>query len=300
LTRRPFGGERARVGNAFFASSSVTSTGSGRYDATIDESWNLRPLPQGGIVTALALRAMTDALNDPTQRLRTLHTTFVAQVAHGPVSIEVELLRKGRSMSHLRAEVANTGAARGHLTTGVFGSTRPGFTFTDLEPPVEIPHPDDCPSFRDPPPPDVPAFDPMPFWDLCVEGRPVLGHAPWDDYVPDRAERAMWYRFDDPPFLDDGTIDPLAIVVLADTMPGAVGEKVGRDDRMWFAPSVDLTVHLLDACRSPWVLAHNRARYAGDGYASADMALWDCGPEGADQPRLVAYATQLFLFTFSS
>jgi hypothetical protein len=140
----------------------------------------------------------------------------------------------------------------------------------------------------------------MPFWDLWVEGRPVLGHAPWDDYVPDRAERAMWYRFDDPPFLDDGTIDPLAIVVLADTMPGAVGEKVGRDDRMWFAPSVDLTVHLLDACRSPWVLAHNRARYAGDGYASADMALWDCGPEGAEQPRLVAYATQLFLFTFSS
>jgi hypothetical protein len=110
----------------------------------------------------------------------------------------------------------------------------------------------------------------------------------------------MWYRFDEPPFLDDGTVDPLAVVVLADTMPGAVGEKIGRDDRMWFAPSVDLTVHLLDECRSPWLLAHNRARYAGDGYASADMALWDCGPEGADAPRLVAYATQLFLFSFMS
>jgi hypothetical protein len=46
------------------------------------------------------------------------------------------------------------------------------------------------------------------------------------------------------------------------------------------------------------VLAHNRARYAGDGYASADMALWDCGPDGADRPLLVAYATQLFLFSF--
>jgi hypothetical protein len=87
-------------------------------------------------------------------------------------------------------------------------------------------------------------------------------------------------------------------VVLADTMPGAVGEKVGRSDRSWFAPSIDLTVHLLDHCRSPWVLAHNRARFAGDGYASADMALWDCGMDGTDQPRLVAYATQLFLFTF--
>jgi hypothetical protein len=108
----------------------------------------------------------------------------------------------------------------------------------------------------------------------------------------------MWYRFDDPPFLDDGTLDPLALVVLVDTMPGAVGEKVGRSEHMWFAPSVDLTVHLLDECRSSWVLAHNTARHAGDGYASADMSLWDCGPQGTHEPRLVAYGTQLFLFTF--
>ena len=108
----------------------------------------------------------------------------------------------------------------------------------------------------------------------------------------------MWYRFDDPPMLDDGTMDPLAVVVLADTMPGAVGEKIGPQEAAWFAPSVDLTVHLLDDWRSPWLLAHNRARYAGDGYASADMALWDCGGDGTEAPRLVAYATQLFLFSF--
>ncbi len=82
-------------------------------------------------------------------------------------------------------------------------------------------------------------------------------------------------------------------------MPGAVSEKVGRSSPAWFAPSIDLTVHLLDACRSPWVLAHNRARFAGRGYASADMALWDCGPDGTAEPRLVAYATQLFLFSFA-
>ena len=140
----------------------------------------------------------------------------------------------------------------------------------------------------------------MPFWDRLVEGQVGQGHPPWEDYVPDRAERVMWYRFDRSPFLDDGTLDPLALVVLADTMPGAVGEKVGPSDRRWFAPSVDLTVHLLDQCRSDWVLAHNRARFAGDGYASADMALWDCGKDGADRPRLVAYATQLFFFSFLS
>lgn len=175
-------------------------------------------------------------------------------------------------MSHLRAEVVNPDAQRGHLTTAVFGSRRQGFEFVDLEPPV-VPVPEECPSFRDPLPDGVAGFEPMRFWTERVEGRAAIGHAPWEEYEPDRAERAMWYRFDEPPVLDDGTLDPLSLVVLVDTMPGAVGEKVGPSGAMWFAPSVDLTVHLLDECRSPWVLAHNRARHAGDGYASADMAL---------------------------
>jgi hypothetical protein len=203
-------------------------------------------------------------------------------------------------MSHLRAEVRNEGAARGHLTTGIFGAPRQGFDFTDLEPPtVPMGSPLDYPSFRDPPPDDHPALPPMPFWDQLVDGRNVVGHPPWESYEPDRAERVGWYGFDDPPYLDDGTIDPLALAVLVDIMPGAVGEKVGSSgNRNWFAPSIDLTVHLLDECRSPWVVGHNRARFAGDGYASADMALWDYGLEFSDQPRLVAYATQMFLFTF--
>jgi acyl-CoA thioesterase len=286
------------MGNRFEETTSVVADGPGRFSATIDPAWNLRPIPQGGVVTAIALRAMAETLDDPAQRLRTLHTAFVTQVSDGPVTIAVDVLRRGRSMSHLRAEVANVGATHGHVTTGIFGAKRAGYAFTDLPPPELVPQPDDCPSFRDPPPEHVPPFEPMPFWDQLVEGRPVLGHAPWEDYVPNRAERAMWYRFDEPPFLEDGTIDPLALVVLADTMPGAVGEKIGPQEANWFAPSVDLSVHILDECRSPWVLAHNRARHAGDGYASADMALWDLGPACDDEPRLVAYATQLFLFTF--
>jgi len=287
------------MSTAFADGTRVEAEAPGRYAGHVDASWNLRPLPQGGIVTALALRAMAAELADPTQVLRTLHTTFVAQVAHGDVEIAVELLRRGRSMSHLRAEVRNRGAARGHVTTAVFGAPRRGFAFTDIQPPTNLPSPARCPSFRDPPPPDfVQNFDPMPFWTERVEGRPALGHAPWEDYEPERAERAYWYRFDEPPFDPQGRIDPLGLVVLADTMPGAVGERIGPGTGGWFAPSVDLTVHVLDECRSPWVLAHNQARYAGDGYASADMGLWDCGVAGDAPPRLVAYATQLFLFSF--
>lgn len=280
----------------------VKETGPGRYEAFVDESWTLRPLPQGGIVTAVAVRAMESALADPAQRLRTLHTTYAAQVPHGPVEVDAEILRRGRSMSHLRAEIRSPEAARGHLTTAVFGSTRRGYEFTDLEPPVPIVPPGGCRSFRDPLPPEAGEFrfEPTPFWDERVEGRGMLGHAPWDHYEPGRAEHATWYRMDDTPWLDGGVVEPLALVVFADTMPGAVAEKIGNEERNgWFGPSVDLTFHLLDECRSEWVLAHNRARHAGDGYASVDMALWDCGQDGGGRPRLVAYATQMMFFAFA-
>ena len=275
-------------------------SGSGRYSGAIDESWSLRPLPQGGVVTALAARAMDTELAEPGQRLRMLHTTYVAPVAQGPLEIEVEILRRGRSMSHVRAEVRNPGSEHGHLTTAVFGSTRRGFEFTDLAPPTGfIPRPTPV-SFRDPVPPGVEAFPPTPFWDRRLEGRGALGHAPWEEYVPDRAEHGTWYRLDEPPVDDLGALDPLALIVCADTMPGAVAEKIGPGGRGgWFGPSVDLTFHLVDTCRSEWVLAHNRARHAGDGYASVDMALWDLGPAGTDPARLVAYATQLCFFTFA-
>jgi len=286
------------VGNPFADATTVRALGGGRYRGELDDTWNLRPLPQGGVLSAAAVRAMEAELNHPDQLPRTLHTTFVGQVSHGELDIDVEVLRRGRSMSQLRAQVRNPGSAHGHVTSCVFGSERKGFSFTDLTPPQEIPDPRDCPSFRDPPPEGIETPRQHPFFAKRLEGRAVLGHPPWVEYVPDRAETAVWNRFDDPPVLDDGELDPLALIVIADTMPGAVGEKLGHQKRTWFAPSIDLTVHLLDKWRSPWVLAHNRARYAGHGYASADIALWDCGENASSTPRLIAYATQLFLFSF--
>ena len=81
-------------------------------------------------------------------------------------------------------------------------------------------------------------------------------------------------------------------MTLCDTMPGAVGERMGPDLPMWFGPSADLTVHVLGRATSEWLLAHNRARHAGDGYASVEMELWD------PARGLVAYATQVMFFSF--
>jgi hypothetical protein len=179
---------------AVATTSMPSPSGPGRYEGVIDESWTLVPYPQGGVVTAAAVRAMGAELGDDGQSLRSLHTTFVAPVSHGAVDISVEVLRRGRSMSHLRAEVRNPAAARGHLTTAVFGSPRRGFEFTDLAPPTGFIPLGRARSFRDPPPPGIAPFAPAPFWEQRLEGRGVLGHAPWEDYRPGRGERGTWYR----------------------------------------------------------------------------------------------------------
>ena len=284
------------MGASAWADLEIRADGSrpGCFTGQISAPWMLAVVPQGGIVAALALRAMGEVLGHPEQTARTCTGVFAGKVDEGPVEIEARVLRRGRSMSQLTATVRNPGADAGLTAVAAFGAPRRGFSFTDLAMPV-VDGPDGLRSFRDPLPEGIEfEFDgpPMPFWEQIVEGRPVIGTPPWEPFVDGPAERASWYRIDDPPMLADGRLDPLALVVLADTMPGAVGQKIGPDAGSWFGPSVDLTVHLLEPTPPGWLLAHNRARHAGDGYASVDQALWTA------DGRLVAYATQLMFFAF--
>jgi acyl-CoA thioesterase len=267
----------------------VAGDRSGRWRALLSDDWSAPFLPQGGVVAALAVRAMAAELDAPGQRLRSVSTVFAAQVRPGPIEIDVAVLRRGRSMSQVSATVRSHGEDAGHTSVAVFGGARPGFEFTDVAPP-DVPPPEACPSFRDPPPPGFERRVRFPYWDH-VESRLALGHAPWEDWRATTSARAYWYRFDDPPVLG-GLLDPVAVVTLCDTMPGAVGERMGPGAPFWFPPSADLTVHVLGDAGPDWLLAYNRARWAGDGYASIEMSLWD------RQRGIVAYATQMMLFSF--
>lgn len=241
---------------------------------------------------ALGLRAMQQELAQPEQPLRSVNVVFAAQVAPGPLEIDARVLRRGRSASQAEATVRTAGAPAGHTAIAVFGAERPGFEFTELEPP-QVPPPADCASFDDAPEDSEweRRFEAT-FWNQ-VEGRFAKGHKFWErDWTPTGSERIYWYRFHETPRLPDGTLDPLALVVLCDTMPGAVGERVGPRDVLWLSPSADLTVHLLGTASSEWLLAVNRARHAGGGFASLELELWD------PAHGLVAYATQLMFFSF--
>ena len=270
----------------------VARTGSGRYRADLSHDWDLVAVPQGGVIAALALRAAGLEVDDPGQKLRTCTTVFAGQAAAGALEIEVRILRRGRSATQVLSTIRNEGAEAGATVLAVFGGSRPGPTFVDVAPP-EVPLPAACPSYRDPLPPGIEPRPALPFWNR-VEGRAALGHPPWENHEPVASDVATWLRFDQPPLMRDGSLDPLGILTLADRMPGCISEMTGHGGPPWFAPSADLTVHFLEPMRGEWLLAHDRARWADDGWASAESLLWD------EDGTLVAYATQVMLFTYLS
>lgn len=262
-----------------------------RYRATLDGSWDLVAVPQGGIVVALGLRAAEAELGPTAGTLRSCTAAFAGRVSSGELSIDVEVLRRGRTATQVAVDVRNSGESAGTRLLAVYGSGRDGPTFVDVAPPI-VPTPAECRSYRDPLPDGVEPFVVTGFW-TRVEGRAALGHAPWEEFESSASDIANWYRFDDPPLLEDGSLDPLGVLTLADRMPGSVGERLGgRQERQWFAPSADLTVHLFEPLRTDWLLAHDRARWADDGWASAETTLWD------ERGTLIGYATQMMIFTY--
>lgn len=286
------------MGSTFQRDTSVTADASvpGRFLAHLPVTWAAPNVPQGGISLAAATRAMQAALGDVAMPLRSVSCVFAAPVEAGDVEIDVSVLRQGRSVAQVTSTMRTPGRTAGLTAIAVFGATRPGFEFTDVAAP-EFPDPSSLPRFRDGLPDGVEMqedFEPFPIWTHHIEGRPVVGHPPWEDYEPTGSERQTLQRFDETPRDADGTVDPLALVCLCDTMPGAVAERMGQPiEHPWYGPSADLTVHITGTARSEYLLMRNFARRATDGYASLEIELWD-PTEG-----LVAYGTQTMIFTFS-
>jgi acyl-CoA thioesterase len=255
------------------------------YRGSLTAAWNAQMYPFGGIVSAIALRAMRDELALPAHAPRSLTTLFCSPVVEGPLEVEVRTLRRGRGMSQLQATVRSAGDPQaGHTTFAVFGAARPGVTFTDATPP-DVPPPEACPPPPEPPP-GVPGFRPRFFDQLEVRpwGMKASWETDWEAGGPARAIR--WMRYRRPPRRRDGTHDPVAYVPVCDTMPPSILQRLGPGARPFLAPSCDLNVHLLGETKSEWWLVDARTHHAADGYTSSTIALWD------EDGRLLARASQ--------
>lgn len=262
-----------------------------RWTGELSDDWSFRS-PAGGVLSALGVHAMAKELErrglDGAAWLPlSVTATFCSVVVAGPVEVDVTLLRMGRAVCQLRASVRSLGATDvGLEVTASFGLARSGPEFVASHFP-EVTAVGDSPSGTG----GVPfAPNVVPRFFQRFETRRAVGADFWSaDWAGGGGHHARWVRFHEPPLGREGYLEPAALIALADTMPPSVVQYLGSGFEPFIAPSLDLTVHLIESTRRPWLLCSARSTSAYRGYAAARIEIWD------DARRLLAVGTQVMM-----
>src|SRR5438067_12490332 len=103
----------------------VTPLGHQRFGAHVDEQWTSLQGVHGGVVAAIAVNASSSVLRDEgvdaTAQLRAATFGYVSGNSVGDLTIDIEIIRRGRAMSTMHAQVMQgdktTTVARLHYST---------------------------------------------------------------------------------------------------------------------------------------------------------------------------------------
>ncbi len=79
------------------------------FTAHVSPDWRAGRGPHGGYLAAMLLRALTEAVDDPRRAPRSLTIHYARAPQPGPVSIDVQIERRGRSLSTLSARMEQDG-----------------------------------------------------------------------------------------------------------------------------------------------------------------------------------------------
>jgi acyl-CoA thioesterase len=247
----------------FDRETAVRALGDGRYESRLDRAWWVHRGPNGGYLAAIVLRALTEAVGDPTRSPRSLTVHYAAPPAEGALEIATTIERAGRSLTSCSARLTQDGKLIG-LALGAFSQARPGPEFSDLQPPV-------APSADDSPVIDPPTDDPMiPDIAFRWENRMVRGGFPLE--ATGEAVIARWIRLP-----ESRVVDAAVAAAITDAVIPAV---FGRIEEQIIVPTVDLTIHfrsslpLPDAAPDDYVLAEFRTNVVAEGFLEEDGVIW--------------------------
>lgn len=243
----------------------------GRFQADLPDAWKVMYI-FGGVSMYAALRAMEEQLDREELSLVTANAIFLAPVAPGPITIDVEVLRDGRRAAQVAADLRVPGGESPALRVhGVFGVAHDlDLAHQDVRFP-EVPRPEHIP------PPDM--NRPNPFGEINfhqqTDWKPVTS---FDD--PGKGQFMSWVR------LHEGAPHLLALAVHGDVLGPAVGRAIGPQEHPFMVLSLEIGIRFVQPPVTNWVLQEIEAWHIGDGYATGPARLWD------EDGNLCAIATQ--------
>ena len=259
-----------------FAEASAVEGENGLWTADLAEGWDIFGITNGGYLMAIAARAMANESDG--RDLISATANFMNPASAGPISIRVEALKRGRSLSTLRATVVRDQRELVHVT-GVY--TDPDRTVNDAdlvtEAPPDLPPPELCLPIE--PARDAPL--PPPF-----HGKIEIRAHP-DDAAALLARDATnprvrgWFR------LRDGEeLDQFSVVMATDAFPPAI---MSSNLTLGWTPTIDLAVQVRNPAPKGWLACEFTTKSVTDGMLEEDGRLWD------ESGRLVALSRQLAL-----
>mgnify|MGYP003700319829 CR=1 FL=1 len=233
----------------------------GVFSVSIPEGWMQGRTTYGGLSAALCLEAALSEFPD-LPPLRSALVSFIGP-AGGAVEARAKLLRRGKSVAFVEAELASEAgvATRCNFAFGAGRESALNETFT---PAPDMPPPETCDYFV--PPDRRPAFTKHFDTRLAKGAMPISGS--------DEHEFYLWVRHEDP--RAEGIV---ALLALADMPPPAVLPMFRE-----FAPISSMTwmVNVLNAnpvSKDGWWLLQSRGENASEGYSSQDMLVWNSDGE---------------------
>ena len=243
----------------FDADTAVRAVGEGVFEASVAPHWFIARGPNGGLVAALVLRAMQEALGETTRVARSLTVHYLRPPREGPTRIETTIERRGTSVATISARMLQDERPVA-LGIGAFSIPWPGPEYSGVQmpnvPPAESLRPLDDARF--------PEF--MSNYDM----RWALGPPPFSGATD--AVAGGWVRTSAP-----RVADALFVAAAADSFPPPI---FGTLSAPAAAPTIDLTVHFRDvlppvgASPEEHVLAVFRTKLAHGGFFDEEGEIW--------------------------
>jgi acyl-coenzyme A thioesterase PaaI-like protein len=249
-------------------------SGAAEFGVDLDPLWSARDVLQGGYLLAILGRAAGETIGHAPPHLSSASAVFLHAPQPGPAIARIDVLRTGRSTTHLRGQLRQDGelTVEAHLIITTLSADDPWWTGHDEVAPTD---PDDCPV--------IPAEPPgigfrVSMMDVVEERLDpgVLGFAAGKPSVRGLVAGHLRLR-------DGSDWDPLSLQVALDMGPPAhfdLGMGGG-------APTVQLTSHVRRLPAPGPIWFELRAEDVGDNRMTERMQVWD------SKRRLVGQATQL-------
>ncbi|GII87501.1 hypothetical protein Ssi03_54910 [Sphaerisporangium siamense] len=264
---------------AYFAEATAVSArratpGGDEYEAAVDPQWSVGGRPHGGYLLAVLGRAAAASAGEAHPHLTSISASFLEPPAFGAVTVRVEPLREGRSLTHARARLLQDGRPRVEALLTLGTLTGEDAWWSDAEP-VALPAEQECLLT----PPEAPgAGFPVPLMEVVEQRLDPAGLGFALGIPARRGVISGWQR------LADGSAwDPLSLLVALDPVP-PVSYDLGVPG---WAPTVQFTAYIRRLPAPGPLRVSMRALDLTGERLDETAHAWD------DKGRLVAHATQL-------